>query len=95
MMSTDKVRRVTKKRDTEEWDTWAMAHVIGSEWVTDPNGTHMLVPVEVWERVVEELGNIAEHQLEHDFHARGRYGYPALIKKARRALAEIGGKDEG
>jgi hypothetical protein len=56
----------------------------------DPNGDHMLVPVETWEEVVGALASIAGDVSDHEFELRGRYGYPRLIKHARRALAEIG-----
>ena len=57
------------------------------EFARSDNGTHMLVPVEVWERVVREIDRIA----------KPRYGdVPEDAERlARRALAEIGGEDGG
>ena len=48
-------------------------------WADDPSGTHMLVPVEVWERVVGAMRKGIE---EGD-------GSEAI-----QILAEIGGEDE-
>ena len=85
-MSDTKVRRVRKTWRGPDYGVLSIRE--------DPNGTHMLVPVEVWERVVQALESIVGDTSPHEFELRGRYGYPRLIKHANRALAEIGGEDE-
>jgi len=75
-------------------------------WAEDPNGTHMLVPVETWERVVEELLGASRSMLA----CAGILGDDSLAPQeriddarpyissrsgvVRRALEEIGGEDD-
>ncbi len=71
-------------------------------WKDDPNGTHVLVTVEVWERVVEALRAAAasmESTVEilnfsEDAAAEARPYVANRAMVARHALAEIGGEDE-
>ena len=53
----------------------------------DPDGTHMLVPVEVWERRIRDA-----YDEGHD-HAHYKTG-GWWCSDARASLAEIGGEDE-
>jgi len=79
-MTDIKARRVSLSEYHSDW------------WVERVDGTHALVPWEVWERVVQALESIVGDTSPHEFELRGRYGYPRLIKHANRALAEIGGE---
>jgi hypothetical protein len=74
-MSDSKVRRVSS------WNH------DGAEVIVDaPNGTHYLVPVEMWERVVGALRELSR--------AYSKDTPSGMAEIARRALAEIGGGDE-
>ena len=80
---SDKLRRVdVNKRIMTGEET-------SSGWVyPNPNGTHMLVPVETWERVVGALKQIRDHG------ADWIYSGAACAGKADRTLKEIGADDE-
>lgn len=52
---------------------------------SDLNGTHMLVPVEVWERV--------KTYVNRAYDCRAEKGVKYWVMEARNALAEIGGED--
>jgi hypothetical protein len=70
---SDKVWRVSIERDQ---------HEDAGMWYATPDGSHMLVPVEAWERI---YGALRLSEKREDFLAS---------KASRRALAEIGASDE-
>jgi len=71
-MTNTKARRVSIEEARYDRDPCLMAF-------DDPSGTHMLVPVEVWERVRQVLWEASSS---------------VDLLSATRLLAEIGGEDE-
>ena len=63
-------------------------HYLGCTFAYDPNGTHALVPVEAWKRVVETLQAIV------DCRKYRTGGGDTMFRLAASTLAEIGGGDE-
>jgi len=80
-MSDNKARRVTP----HVWKTKKIEQI-----VDDPNGTHMLVPVEVWERA--QHTHRAKYVDGKLVRACDKCGLDLASEIHRRALAEIGGE---
>jgi len=82
-MTDIKARRVSIEHRgyAERTGPWIESNIVRD----DPNGTHMLVPVEVWERVIETFRQTRDE-------------VPRIADEAARIcdhiLAEIGGEDE-
>ena len=69
--------------------------------IVSPSGTHMLVPVEVWERVVDHQELFTHEAVDAFWKVWNEIGephkhgvYESTWAAFRRALAEIGGEDE-